>query len=67
MYLADVHVGVVSFLCYKLAERKSPQMDGINAIITCTKLKKRSIYHILDKEGKRLNCNFFSVCIVNNF
>jgi len=37
MYLADVSVGVMSLSsCYKLAERKSPRMDGINAIFTFT-------------------------------
>ena len=34
MYLADVSVGVTSFSCYKLAERKSLRMDRINAIFT---------------------------------
>jgi len=37
MYLADVSLGVISFSsCYKLAERKLPSMDGINAIFTFT-------------------------------
>jgi hypothetical protein len=40
MYLADVSVGVISFSsCYKLAERKSPRMDGINAVFTFIYLK----------------------------
>jgi hypothetical protein len=37
MYLADVTVGVISISsCYKLAERKSPRMDGRNAIFIFT-------------------------------
>jgi len=37
MYLADVSVGVISISsCYKLAERKSPRIDRINAIFIFT-------------------------------